>query len=96
METDHVFVWVLGMAGTLVGLGALVWKLSESHHRNSEEHKKIIELLEGMRVVEGQLEDVLSHPDDTQFSVKPVRDELRRIREKLERMESIMTAWLNK
>lgn len=96
MEADHAFVWALGLIGTLIGIGSLVWKVAETHNRNTQDHERIIELLEEMRNVETRLDDVLAHPDDTQFSVQPLKMELVRIREKLERLESALNTWLQR
>jgi len=87
---EELLVWGIGIFATMIGLGAFIWKIAASYTSNRADHKRIIELLEEMQAVESRLDDVLTHPNDTDFSVEPVKRELVLIREKLGRVELML------
>ena len=52
--------------------------------RNHQDRKKIIDALARIEKIERHLDDVLTHPDETAFSVKPVVEQQKLIKEKLD------------
>jgi len=92
MPTEGDIAWTaLTILLGFVGFGSLVWAIANGVSNNKTAHNRIIELLEEMRNVEKHLDDVLKHPDDTSFSFKPILDELRSIKRKLEMIERDLT-----
>ena len=87
---------VLTVGLAFSGFGALVWGLASWAIQNGQQHKKIIELLESMQQVELTLDEVLKHPDDTAFSVYPLKQELTNIRKKLDHIDEVLTTLIKR
>ena len=88
MDEAEIAWGLLGISGTLTGVGGLIWGVATWSLRNKNEHAEILRALTKVVQVTDKLDDVLKHPSDTPFAVDPIRKELEDIRDELRRLRA--------
>ena len=88
MDEADIAWGLLGIFGTMAGVGGLIWSAASWSLRNKQEHADILRALKRVVEVSDKLDDVLKHPKDTAFSVDHLRKELEDIRDELRRLRN--------
>ena len=89
MDDDTLMYWVGGIASVL-GLSEFYRRLVVSEIKQQHGHDKIMEMLKKISEVEEDLEDTLSHPDDTSFGTGWLKVEIDQIKDGINRLERLL------
>lgn len=87
-ETSWVIV--LGVTSSIIGVIEFLRRIILYHENLTSEYHEIIKILEEMQVIQLELEDVMKHPSDSEFGVRPVISEIENLSKKVNRLQKLI------